>query len=257
MEPPPAFHSAKDRERALSADPTVNSSSSSRVKAERGGPRHEPPARPPNAIQPSPSVPRGVESMLKTATETGDIGVFSIKGPRFPPLNAPRRSGNYRENGPRGPAEPIEPYHVPTIDDRRSLPSYTIDATHEGGSLSRSSGQQKSSRVSSDPDDRSFALIQASCDEMSKTRSYSSLKSQLESNLLERPRPPHGYSSAVRHSDFTPSSPTSTSGGGPDHHPRADADRIRHVSAPICVFATLHITPKTCPLLSYCQPNEV
>ncbi|RDL34739.1 uncharacterized protein BP5553_07867 [Venustampulla echinocandica] len=248
-----AFSSAIDRERPFSANPKVISSSSSRVGVERDGPRHEPPARPPSEIQPSPSVPRALEGMLRTTTETGDIGIFSTKPSRFPPLNGPRRSSNYNENGLQKPQRAFQPYNVPSVDHRRLLPSYARDTDVEKPSISRTSAAPKSGRVFSDPDHRSYSMIQASCDRLANHRSYTSLRSQVEaSDLLERPRSPFGYPTDVRRSAFNTSSPTSTSAGGADHHPRADVDIIRHetshsTSSPSSLYAQKRKLPVALP----------
>lgn len=175
-------------------------------------------------------IPQGLEGMLKNSTETGDIGMFSIRPSRLPPsLNTSRRVTSYNEPGM--PRESFQPYGVPAaIDDRRRLPSYNRDTTSELISMYEGPSRQ-SSRLFEDPEYRSYSMTQASSQTLSNHRSYTSLRSQPEGNgLLQRPRSPFAYPTRLRRPGFRPSSPALTDGGGVDYRRRAEIDRTPYVS---------------------------
>ncbi|KAF4460524.1 hypothetical protein FALBO_12695 [Fusarium albosuccineum] len=75
--------------------------------------------------------PGPLESMLKTTTETGDIGIFSIKTPMSAvTYHYPQRP----RPDFKGPRRPSRPYYRgledgPVRDDRKSLPSYRDTAS--------------------------------------------------------------------------------------------------------------------------------
>ncbi|KAK6586472.1 hypothetical protein PZA11_001529 [Diplocarpon coronariae] len=177
------------------------------------------------------NLPRGFESMLKTTTETGDIGLFSIKPSRVPqPLGTPRRNkGNYNESEQQKPRHNFQPYGVPAVDDRRRLPSYTRDASSEVISMYETASQKSGSRVFDEPDYRSYSLTQTSYSSytLSNHRSYASLRSQADvSNPVQRPRSPFAYPARLKRPGFRPSSPALTDGGLVDYSRRAEIERI-------------------------------
>jgi len=176
------------------------------------------------------NVPRAFEGMLRNSTETGDIGIFSIKPSRLPPsLNTSRRVTSYNEPGM--PHQSFQPYGVPAgMDDRRRLPSYNRDTTSE--LISMYEGPSRNSRrLFEEPDYRSYSMTQASSQTLSNHRSYTSLRSQPEGNaLLQRPRSPFAYPTRLRRPGFRPSSPALTDGGGVDYSRRAEIDRTPYVS---------------------------
>ncbi|KAK2626654.1 hypothetical protein QTJ16_003829 [Diplocarpon rosae] len=177
------------------------------------------------------NLPRGFESMLKTTTETGDIGLFSIKPSRVPQsLGTPRRNkGNFIESGQQKPRHDFQPYGVPVVDDRRRLPSYSRDASSEVISMYETASQKSGSRVFDEPDYRSYSMTQTSYSSytLSNHRSYASLRSQADgSNLVQRPRSPFAYPARLKRPGFRPSSPALTDGGLIDYSRRAEIERI-------------------------------
>jgi hypothetical protein len=174
------------------------------------------------------SIPKAFEGMLKTTTETGDIGMFSIKPSRVPPSgNTPRRITNYNEQALQRPHQSYQSYGI--ADDRRRLPSYARDTTSELISMYETPSQ-KSSRVFDDSDYRSFSMTQTSAYTLSNHRSYTSLRSQPEGNgLLQRPRSPFAYPTRLKRPGFRPSSPALTDGGAVDYRRRAEIDRMTYV----------------------------
>ena len=180
-------------------------------------------------------LPRAFQGMLKTTTETGDIGMFSIRPSRVPqPLNTPRRVGaSYQENVAQKPRSNFQPYGLRNVDDRRRLPSYTRDASSEVMSMYETASQNSASRMFDDPDYRSYSMTQTSYSSytLSNHRSYASLKSQPDANgLLQRPRSPFAYPTRLKRPGFRPSSPALIDGGAVDYSRRAEIDRAPHVS---------------------------
>ncbi|KAI9642258.1 hypothetical protein NHQ30_009060 [Ciborinia camelliae] len=207
---------------------------------------------------PTPSLPKGFESMLKTTTETGDIGLFSIKPSRLPQTSntLPRRgNGGYRDNDPQRPRPTFQPYGVPTVDDRRRLPSYTRKGSSGVKSLYDSASVKSvnsSNRGFEDPDYRSYSMTQTASQSaytLSNQRSYASLRSQQDGTaLVQRPRSPFAYPTRLRRPGFRPSSPALTDGGGIDYSRRAEIDRIpygavRNVSSPASLYAQKRVPP--------------
>ncbi|KAK0126114.1 hypothetical protein ONS95_007733 [Cadophora gregata] len=192
--------------------------------------------------------PRACEGMLKTTTETGDIGMFSIKPSRVPQsLGTPRKRGTsfHRENGHQRPRQNFQPYGVPVVDDRRRLPSYARDAASEVISMYESASQKSASRVFDEPDYRSYSMTQTSYSSytLSNHRSYNSLRSQAEANpRVQRPRSPFAYPARLKRPGFRPSSPALTDGGVVDYSRRAEIERIppgpvQNTSSPSSLYA--------------------
>ncbi|CZT03012.1 uncharacterized protein RCO7_06061 [Rhynchosporium graminicola] len=189
---------------------------------------------------------RACEGMLKTTTETGDIGMFSIKPSRVPQsLGTPRRLGtSYNpETGHQKSRQNFQPYGVPAIDDRRRLPSYARDASSEIISMYESASQKSGSRVFDEPDYRSYSMTQTSYSSytLSNHRSYNSLRSQADSNTqVQRPRSPFAYPARLKRPGFRPSSPALTDGGIVDYSRRAEIERIHpghNTSSPSSLYA--------------------
>ncbi|KAA8570391.1 hypothetical protein EYC84_002682 [Monilinia fructicola] len=204
------------------------------------------------------SLPKGCGSMLKTTTETGDIGLFSIKPSRLPQTSntLPRRTnGGYRENDLQRPRPSFQPYGMPAVDDRRRLPSYTRKASSGVKSMYDSASVKSvnsSNRGHEDPDYRSYSMTQTASQSgynLSNQRSYASLRSQQDgTTLVQRPRSPFAYPTRLRRPGFRPSSPALTDGGGIDYSRRAEIDRIpygapRNVSSPASLYAQKRVPP--------------
>lgn len=179
-----------------------------------------------------PTLPKAFESMLKTTTETGEIGLFSIKPSRVPQsTNAPRRfGGTFRESPSQRPRN-FQSYSTTGVDDRRRLPSYARDASSEVISMYETASQKSAGRVFDEPD-RSYSMTQTySSYSLSNHRSYASLRSQPDGNsLLQRPRSPFAYPTRLKRPGFRPSSPALTDGGEVDYSRRAEIDRMPYVS---------------------------
>ena len=231
----PTPSSAILRDRGFSASHAGNHSTPARNVMERAGSRNGATSRASQASHSPSNLPKAFESMLKNTTETGDIGMFSIKPSRVPPsFNSPRRGGPYNENASlkqHQQQQSFQPYGVPAVDDRRRLPSYARDTTSELISMYESPSQ-KSSRVFDDNTDyRSFSMTHSTPHSLSNHRSYTSLRSQREGGaLLQRPRSPFAYPTRLRRPGFRPSSPAFTDGGAVDYRRRAEIDRQPYVS---------------------------
>ena len=183
-------------------------------------------------------LPSGLNSMLKNTTETGDIGIFSIKPSRLPRHPAiTRAAGRTRSNGSNyRRAESQLPYHGPrvfslpsTIDDRRRLPSFGRDATSEVASLYESSSQKssESSKILEDQDRRSYTMTVSSFSgyRLANPHSSTSLSSQIDQNEAQRPRSSFQYPARLRRPGFRPSSPALTDGGTIDYSRRVEIQR--------------------------------
>lgn len=183
-------------------------------------------------------LPSGLNSMLKNTTETGDIGIFSIKPSRLPRHPAiTRAAGRTRSNGGNHRrAESQLPFHGPrvfslpsTIDDRVRLPSYGRDATSEVASLYESSSQKssESSKIMEDQDRRSFSGYR-----LLNPHSSTSLSSQIDQNDSQRPRSSFQYPARLKRPGFRPSSPALTDGGVVDYSRRVEIQREASVRIP-------------------------
>lgn len=187
-------------------------------------------------------MPSGLNSMLKNTTETGDIGLFSIKASRLPrhagtlPLAGQgrmQRSG-HQELAVQSPDFSL--FRPPTmVDDRKQLPSYTRDVTSEIVSLYETTSQKSSvsSRFVDDAEQRSYSLTQSSVfgSKLANHRSYASLRSQVDQSLGQRPRSPFPYPTRLKRPGFRPSSPALTDGGAVDYSRRAEIGR----EIPVCI----------------------
>ena len=187
-------------------------------------------------------MPKGLGGMLKTTTETGNVGLFSSKPSRVPlPFhNAQRVSRLYNEDAMRRPRQ-SQPYGVSSIDDRRLLPSYAGDSSSEVISVYETASQKSVHRVFDDTDNRSYSMTQA-CSPylLSKHRSYASLRSPADAGgHLQRPRSPFAYPTRLKRPGFRPSSPPLTDGGAGDYSRRAKTDQTRHVSYSRTVLVAL------------------
>jgi hypothetical protein len=176
------------------------------------------------------TIPKAFQGMLKTTTETGDIGLFSIKPSRVSQhLHSPRQfSRGYSDNNLKKSPQ-SQQYGLPSLDDRRRLPSYARDTTAEALSLYETGSQKSSSRTLEEPDFRSYSMTQAYTSySLSNHRSYASLRSQPDpGGLLQRPRSPFAYPTRLKRPGFRPSSPALTEDGGVDYSRRAEIDRLK------------------------------
>lgn len=182
-------------------------------------------------------MPSGLNSMLKNTTETGDIGVFSIKPSRLPRHavkstvgNAPPKSldGNHTDPHNRRQSLPdVRFSNIPSaVVGRKPLPSNNRDITSD---VAPSEG----SRLSEDADRRSSSYTPSSTSGLKRVasrKSYTSLKSQTDQNPTQRPRSPFPYPARLKRPGFRPSSPALTDGGAVDYSRRAEIEREPAVS---------------------------
>lgn len=172
-----------------------------------------------------------LESMLKTTTETGDLGIYSINSGL--PANTSRpprtRVGHKRA---RRPARPYydEVKDGPIRDDRRSLPSYR-DTTSEIISLYGSPGVPHPRSFSpASEGQRTHSLTTCSSRRVPSFKSSGTFHSQQSNNGHQRPRSPFPYPTRLRRPGVRPSSPAVTDNGLIDHRRMVEIDRPSHVS---------------------------
>lgn len=170
--------------------------------------------------------PGALESMLKTTTETGDIGIFSIK-----PVTSPKRKGSFTNLGqtPPPPRRPVDEvyghYH------RSRYPGYR-DTTSEILSMYTSDSQKSiASTISPTSIDdlrpRSFSMTTCGSRCLPHQNSTTTLQSQSSgSSLLQRPRSPFPYPTRLKRPGVRPVSPAMTVTGHVDYSRMVEIDRI-------------------------------
>lgn len=207
-------------------------------------PLHRPPSqrRPLHSLNETASLlrsPGPLESMLKTTTETGDIGIFSIGPVPLPaPLPAtyhqpPRSRPHLREVNLLPPSRSRLAYEDCYFhDDRKRLPSYR-DTTSEIISLYGSSDTQPSYSRSFSPSleegRRSYSLTTCSSRQMPSQKSSGTLKSQSSAAGLRRPRSPFPYPTRLKRPGIRPASPAMAENRGIDYSKMVELDRTSHV----------------------------
>jgi hypothetical protein len=182
--------------------------------------------------------PGPLESMLKTTTETGDIGVYSIRPSRS---SSRSRTPMHPRASSRGSVlarsmSMNAPERRYPRDDRRRLPSHR-DTTSEIISLYGSNGQRSMlgshSRSPEDPGPRSYSLTSCSSRHMSDQKStgtWDSRSSGGSGGILARPRSPYPYHTRLKRPGIRPSSPALTSDGSIDYSRMVEIDRPSYVS---------------------------
>lgn len=184
--------------------------------------------------------PGPLESMLKTTTETGDIGIFSISPhPSLPPQPAtyhqPSRPRPHLRDAnllppPRSRMAYNDGYYH---DDRRRLPSSYRDTTSEIISLYASDTQPSYTRSFSpslEEGRRSYSMTTCSSRHMAPQKSSGTLQSHSSGSGLQRPRSPFPYPTRLKRPGVRPSSPAVTENGGIDYSRMVELDRVSHVS---------------------------
>ncbi|KAL7792932.1 hypothetical protein V8C37DRAFT_409838 [Trichoderma ceciliae] len=177
--------------------------------------------------------PGPLESMLKTTTETGDIGIFSIRPnsssanfarprrskshPRDADLLLPARSSGYDEN-----------YYCHP-DDHKRLRSYR-DTASEIISLYGSESQQtllsSVSPASLDDDPRSYSMTTTSSKRIPSQKSTGTLQSQSSGSGFQRPRSPFPYPTRLKRPGVRPASPALRENGDIDYSRMVGLDRF-------------------------------
>jgi hypothetical protein len=197
-------------------------------------PSHHRPLRSVNentALLPSPGP---LESMLKTTTETGDIGIFSIR-PVLPSVifhQLPRRRPSFGDSSLVGPSSSRGTDDSAIHDDRRGLPSYR-DTTSEIISMYGSDSQQSWSSSLSPPLDelgqRSYSMTTCGSRHLSTNKSTGTLQSQSSGSMLQRPRSPFPYPTRLKRPGVRPASPALTENGSIDYSRMVEIDRVSYV----------------------------
>lgn len=178
--------------------------------------------------------PGPLESMLKTTTETGDIGIFSIRPnssalfdrphrprshPRDVDLLLPARS-SYDENY----------YHH--SDDHKRLRPY-CDTTSEIISLYGSESQHTAlssvSPASLEDDPRSYSMTTTSSKRIPSQKSTGTLQSQSSGSGFQRPRSPFPYPTRLKRPGVRPASPALRDNGDIDYSRMVELERFSQV----------------------------
>ncbi|KAI1733875.1 hypothetical protein F4680DRAFT_462783 [Xylaria scruposa] len=174
--------------------------------------------------------PGALESMLKTTTETGDIGIFTIKPVPPSPL-APRDSISevghpyprlrrsvdnlYRQNLPVRP-----PSHRDTTSEVFSV--YGSDSLKSGTST-------LSPNSTEDPAQRSYSMTTCGSRHLSHHRSTNTLQSQASGGSnLQRPRSPFPYPTRLKRPGVRPASPAVTENGQIDYSRMVEINRVSY-----------------------------
>ncbi|PTB81478.1 hypothetical protein M440DRAFT_1322340 [Trichoderma longibrachiatum ATCC 18648] len=176
--------------------------------------------------------PGPLESMLKTTTETGDIGIFSIRPNHSSNFGRqPRSRSHPREANPHFPARPsgYNENHYRRPDDRRRMRSYR-DTASEIISLYGCESQQtlmsSVSAASLEDDPRSYSMTTTpSSKRIPSQKSTGTLQSQSSGSGYQRPRSPFPYPTRLKRPGFRPASPALRDDGDVDYSRMVELDR--------------------------------
>lgn len=172
-----------------------------------------------------------LESMLKTTTETGDLGIYSISIPSPNTRHDPSRSrGGHRRKRRNARNRYYDSNDSDTKDFHKSLPSHR-DPTSE--ILSLYGGPQVTYSRSYSPaseGQRSHSLTTCSSSRVPSYKSSGTFNSQRSYNGLQRPRSPFPYPARLKRPGVRPSSPAVTDDGLIDYKRMVEIDRSGHVS---------------------------
>jgi hypothetical protein len=186
------------------------------------------------ALLPSPGP---LASMLKTTTETGDIGLFSIK----PVTASTITAATLRRRPPVGPKTFSRPSGLggsdSTLlrDDRRRLPSFRDTASEIISMYGSESQRSISSSLSPGFDNigqRSYSMTTCSSRPLPNQKSSGTLQSQSSGGVLQRPRSPYPYPTRLKRPGVRPSSPALTENGSVDYSRMVEIDRVASVCPP-------------------------
>ncbi|OTA69383.1 hypothetical protein K449DRAFT_460917 [Hypoxylon sp. EC38] len=175
--------------------------------------------------------PGALESMLKTTTETGDIGIFSIRP--VPP--SPQRKDTLSEIGQQylSPRPSIDELH-PRNNGKR--PSSCRDTASEiismYGSESHKSATSTLTPTSSEEiGQRSYSMTTCGSRHLSHHKSTTTLQSQTSGGPLQRPRSPFPYPTRLKRPGVRPASPALTESGRVDYSRMVEIDRTSYRTA--------------------------
>ncbi|KAL8389984.1 hypothetical protein RB595_009216 [Gaeumannomyces hyphopodioides] len=184
--------------------------------------------------------PGPLESMLKTTTETGDIGIFSIRpiGSSATFNQLPRERLAHWDDTPR-PRRRSESgdnrHHAPSQthvqDDRRRLPSYR-DAASDIISMYEPGSQQSAHSFLPPPFDnqglRSYSMTSYGSKTYSQRPPARNHPAGTMPPSLQRPRSPYPYPTRLKRPGVRPSSPALTENGNVDYSRMIGIDRVSH-----------------------------
>ncbi|KAK6704556.1 hypothetical protein SNK05_008472 [Fusarium graminearum] len=173
--------------------------------------------------------PGPLESMLKTTTETGDLGIYSINLPSLGTRHhLPRSRASHSDKKRQSQSRHDGSKYGATRDDRKLLPSYR-DPTSE--ILSLYGGSQTPYSRSYSPaseDQRSHSLTTCSSRRVPSYKSSGTFSSQQSNSGLQRPRSPFPYPARLKRPGVRPSSPAVTDNGLVDYRRMVEIDRSAH-----------------------------
>ncbi|KAI0852665.1 hypothetical protein F5Y00DRAFT_227271 [Daldinia vernicosa] len=174
--------------------------------------------------------PGALESMLKTTTETGDIGIFSIKP--VPPL--PQRRGAFSEvsqqrSSPRPSVEELQRRNNGKIPLYRDSASEII-SMHDSESH-KSSTSTLTPTCAEDIGPRSYSMTTCGSRHLSHHKSTTTLQSQASGGPLQRPRSPFPYPTRLKRPGVRPASPALTESGRVDYSRMVEIDRASYRTA--------------------------
>ncbi|KAL6868509.1 hypothetical protein J3F83DRAFT_698033 [Trichoderma novae-zelandiae] len=177
--------------------------------------------------------PGPLESMLKTTTETGDIGIFSIRPNSSTNFGRPTRARSHpREANLPFSTRPsgYDENHYCHPDDHKRVRSYR-DTTSEIISLYGSESQQtllsSVSPTSLEDDPRSYSMTTTtSSKRIPSQKSTGTLQSQSSGGGYQRPRSPFPYPTRLKRPGVRPASPALRENGDVDYSRMVELDRF-------------------------------
>ncbi|KAH6978514.1 hypothetical protein EDB82DRAFT_576855 [Fusarium venenatum] len=173
--------------------------------------------------------PGPLESMLKTTTETGDLGIYSINLPSLGTRHhQPRSRDSHGDKKRQSRSRQDGPKYGATRDDRKLLPSYR-DPTSEILSLYGGSRTPCSRSYSpTSEDQRSHSLTTCSSRRVPSYKSSGIFSSQQSNSGLQRPRSPFPYPARLKRPGIRPSSPAVADNGLVGYREMVEIDRSAH-----------------------------
>ncbi|GAP83532.2 hypothetical protein SAMD00023353_0200970 [Rosellinia necatrix] len=174
--------------------------------------------------------PGALESMLKTTTETGDIGIFTIRAVPPSPLRSRVILSEVGHPYPK-PSRSIDDMHRQNPSRRPpSLRDVTPEAFSVYGSDSLKSATSTLSPISTeDPGQRSYSMTTCGSRNLSHYKSTNTLQSQASgSSHLQRPRSPFPYPTRLKRPGVRPISPAVTENGKIDYSRMVEINRVSY-----------------------------
>jgi hypothetical protein len=175
--------------------------------------------------------------MLKTTTETGDIGFFSIRpNSSSAPIDRPHRSRSHTRDGdlllPARSSGYDENYHYHSDDHKRPRPyrDTTSEIISLYGSESQHTLASSVSPASLEDDPRSYSMTTTSSKRVPSQKSTGTLQSQSSGSGFQRPRSPFPYPTRLKRPGVRPASPALRENGDIDYSRMVELERFSQVS---------------------------